>query len=101
VVAAYLDRQFQAVADRAVPLLAAAVPGVSPGELRERLRLLLDAVAMRYAAVPDPGEPADDVDTQLARLVTFGAAGLVAPPTPSPHKPVKPTKAKRTKPRSR
>jgi len=101
VVAAYLDRQFQAVADRAVPLLAAAVPGVSPGELRERLRLLLDAVAMRYAAVPDPGEPADDVDTQLARLVTFGAAGLVAPPTPSPHKPVKPTKAKRNKPRSR
>lgn len=94
VVAAYLDGQFTALTSRALPLLVAAVPGVAPDELRDRLRLLLDAVAMRYATVPEPGQPADDVDTQLARLVAFGAAGLAAPAT----KPSKPSKGKRRKP---
>ena len=41
-VADYLDRQFADLADRAVPLLAGAVPGVSPADLRLRLRLVLD-----------------------------------------------------------
>jgi AcrR family transcriptional regulator len=81
VVARYLDQQFTDLADRVVPMLAAAAPAVPADELRQRLRLVLDAVAMRYATAPDPGEAADDVDLDLARLVSFAAAGMVAPGT--------------------
>jgi AcrR family transcriptional regulator len=83
-VAEHLDRQFQALADRVAPLLSAAIPAVPDGELRVRLRLVLDAVAMLYATVPDRGAPGplgtDDVDEQVRRLVAFAAAGMAAPP---------------------
>jgi AcrR family transcriptional regulator len=83
-VADYLDRQFAQVAERAVPLLARTLPEVSADELRERLRLVLAAVAMAYATAPEPGATgplgADDVDEQVRRLVAFGAAGIAAPP---------------------
>ncbi len=86
-VADHLDRQFQALADRVLPLLSAAAPAVPAAELRQRLRLVLDAVAMLYATAPDRGEPGplgtDDVDEQVRRLVTFSAAGMLAPPVGS------------------
>jgi AcrR family transcriptional regulator len=84
VMAHYLDQQFQQLAERVVPMLAAAAPAVPTDELRQRLRLVLDAVAMRYATTPDPSSAADapdDVDLDLARLVSFTAAGMVAPGT--------------------
>ncbi len=81
VVAQYLDQQFNDLAERVLPLLAGAAPAVPTDELRQRLRLVLDAVAMRYATTPDPSEAADDVDLDLARLVSFTAAGMVAPGT--------------------
>jgi AcrR family transcriptional regulator len=83
-VAEHLDRQFQSLADRVLPLLSTAVPGVSVDELRLRLHLVLDGVAMLYATAPDRGEPGplgtDDVDEQVRRLVAFTAAGMAAPP---------------------
>ncbi len=83
VVADYLDRQFLVLSDRVLPMLAPMVPAVEPTDLRHRLRLLLDAVAMLYATAPDPGQPGplgtDDVDEQVRRLVTFAAGGLSAP----------------------
>ena len=86
VVADYLDRQFTATADRVVPMLTAAAPTVSTTELRQRLRLVLDSVAMLYATAPDPGQPGplgtDDVDEQVRRLVAFAAAGVTAPLAP-------------------
>jgi AcrR family transcriptional regulator len=81
VVAQYFDQQFNDLAERVVPLLAGAAPAVPVDELRQRLRLVLDAVAMRFATTPDPSEAADDVDLDLARLVSFAAAGMVAPGT--------------------
>jgi hypothetical protein len=72
------------LADRVLPLLAAAVPGTPVAELRQRLRLVLDGVAMVYATAPDRGEPGplgtDDVDEQVRRLVAFASAGMSAPP---------------------
>jgi AcrR family transcriptional regulator len=44
-VAEHLDRQSQALADRVVPMLSAALPEVSVLELRLRLGLVLDTVA--------------------------------------------------------
>ena len=80
----YLDRQFLELVDRVLPLLSRALPEVPIVELRSRLRLVLDCVAMLYATAPDPGHPAplgtDDVDGQVRRLVTFAAAGMAAPP---------------------
>jgi AcrR family transcriptional regulator len=85
-VADYLDRHFAATADRVLPMLASNVPGVSAAELRQRLRLVLDGVAMLYATAPDPGQPGplgtDDVDEQVRRLVAFAAAGVAAPVMP-------------------
>lgn len=83
VVSDYLDRQFTVLADRAVPLLAANLPEVGHAELRERLRLVLDAVAMLYARAAEPGESGplggDDVDEQLRRVVAFATGALSAP----------------------
>jgi AcrR family transcriptional regulator len=83
VVADYLDRQFLALTERVLPLLARAVPDVSAADLRRRLRLVLDAVAMLYATANDPGQPGplgtDEVDEQVRRLVAFAAGGLGAP----------------------
>jgi AcrR family transcriptional regulator len=83
VVADYLDRHFTATADRVLPMLAPNVTEVSAADLRLRLRLVLDSVAMLYATAPDPGQPGplgtDDVDEQVRRLVAFAAAGLTAP----------------------
>jgi AcrR family transcriptional regulator len=83
VVSDYLDRQFATVADRAVPVLAASLSEVGQGELRQRLRLVLDAVAMLYARAGEPGDPgplgADDVDEQLRRVVAFATGALSAP----------------------
>jgi hypothetical protein len=66
-----------------LPLLARALPDVSAADLRRRLRLVLDGVAMLYATANDPGEPGplgtDDVDEQVRRLVSFAAGGLSAP----------------------
>jgi len=84
-VADHLGRQFQTLADRVLPLLAKAVPTVPAGELRLRLRLVLDSVAMLYATAPDRGEPGplgtDAVDAQVRLLVAFAGAGVTAPPT--------------------
>jgi AcrR family transcriptional regulator len=84
-VAAYLDQQFQVLADRLLPLLAAAVPETPVAELRQRLRLVVDGLAMIYATVAERGQPGplgtDDVDEQVRRLVAFIAAGMAAPPT--------------------
>jgi AcrR family transcriptional regulator len=81
-VAEYLDRQFQELADRVVPMLVAALPDVPVTELRLRLRLILDGVAMLYATAPDPEQPGplgtDDIDEQLRRLVTFAAGAMAA-----------------------
>jgi AcrR family transcriptional regulator len=86
-VADHLDRQFTQLADRVLPLLVRSVPAVSVSELRIRLALVLDAVAMLYATAPDPGQPGplgtDDVDEQLRRLLAFAAAGVAAPPARS------------------
>jgi len=83
VVSDYLDRQFATVADRAVPMLAPNLPEVAPGELRDRLRLVLDAVAMLYAGAGEPAEPGplggQDVDEQLRRVVAFATGALSAP----------------------
>jgi len=83
-VAEHLDRQFQVLADRVLPLLAAAVPGTPVPELRQRLRLVTDSIAMIYATAPDRGQPGplgtDDLDEQVRRLVAFSAAGMAAPP---------------------
>lgn len=82
-VAAYLDRQFDELAGRVLPLLSAAVPAVPGVELRLRLRLVLDGVAMLYATAPDRGQPGtlgtDDVSEQVRQLVSFAAAGIAAP----------------------
>jgi len=79
----YLDRHFTELADGVLPMLAGAVPGVSPSDLRLRLRLVLDGVAMLYATAPDPGHlgplGTDDVDEQVRKLVAFAAAGVAAP----------------------
>jgi AcrR family transcriptional regulator len=85
VVAEYLDRQATAIVDRVLPLLAPTMADVDPAELRQRLRLVMDSVAMLYATVPDLGQPGplgtDDVDEQVRRMVAFAAAGVAAPPT--------------------
>ena len=56
---------------------------MSAADLRQRLRLVLDSVAMLYATAPDPGQPGplgtDDVDEQVRRLVAFAAAGVTGP----------------------
>ncbi len=52
VVADYLDRHFIATADRVLPMLVSNVPEVSAADLRQRLRLVLDGVAMLYATAP-------------------------------------------------
>ena len=56
---------------------------MSAPDLRQRLQLVLDGVAMLYATVPDPGHPgpldSDDVDEQVRRLVAFASAGVAAP----------------------
>jgi AcrR family transcriptional regulator len=79
----YLDRQFLELSDRVLPLLSTALPEVPTAELRTRLRLVLDCVAMLYAMAPDPGDAAplgtDDVDGQVRRLVSFASAGVAAP----------------------
>jgi AcrR family transcriptional regulator len=84
-VAGLLDQQFQVLADRLLPLLAAAVPSTPVAELRQRLRLVVDGLAMIYATVAERGQPGplgtDDVDEQVRRLVAFAAAGMAAPPT--------------------
>jgi AcrR family transcriptional regulator len=98
-VAALLERHAEAVAARAVPLLDAAV-GVD--EHRQRLRWVRAVAGSALAGaadVPadraDQRDPADEdgtadedtVDSQLARLVGFCAAGLAAPPTPPTQRP--------------
>jgi AcrR family transcriptional regulator len=84
-VAGHLDQQFQVLADRVLPLLAAAIPDTPVAELRQRLRLVVDGLAMIYATVAERGEPGplgtDDVDEQVRRLVAFTAAGMAAPPS--------------------
>jgi AcrR family transcriptional regulator len=71
--------------ERALPRLAAALPEVDPAELGVRLALVRVLVAGLFAAAPAPGGPgplaAVDVDDQVRRMVTFVAAGLVAPST--------------------
>ena len=83
VVADYLERQFTATAERVVPMLARNLPELSAPDLRQRLQLVLDGVAMLYATAPDPGHPGpldtDDVDEQVRRLVAFASAGVAAP----------------------
>jgi AcrR family transcriptional regulator len=99
----YLDRQFVELADRVLPLLSTALPAVPIAELRSRLGLVLDSVAMLYATAPDPGQPAplgtDDVDGQVRGLVAFAAAGMAAPPARRP--PARTTDQTRTSRRGR
>jgi AcrR family transcriptional regulator len=103
VVADYLDREFLALADRALPILTRVVPDVSVADLRLRLRLVLDGVAMLYATAPDPGQPGplgtDDIDEQVRRLVAFAAGGLGAP-APSAPGDVAPEKGRKRRKRS-
>ena len=82
-VAGFMDQQFQPIGARLFPLLESALPGVAPTELRIRMRLVVAVVTTMFATAPEPGEPGplgtDDIDEQLARLVTFLAPGLAAP----------------------
>lgn len=86
VIGDYLERQFAEVVERVLPMLAATVT-TDRDEVRQRLRLVFDGVAMLYATAPDPGQlgplGTGDVDEQVRRLVAFAAAGVVAP-TASP-----------------
>lgn len=83
-VAAFMDRQFDQVGARLFPLLQRALPDADPAELRMRMALVVAVVTVLFATAAPAGEPhplgADDVDTQLARLVAFLAPGLAAPP---------------------
>jgi AcrR family transcriptional regulator len=78
-----VDRQFEALADRVLPLVSTALPAIPEAELRLRLGLVLDSVAMLYATASDPGAAGvlgtDDLGTQVDRFVAFAAAGLAAP----------------------
>lgn len=85
-VASFMDQQFQPVGTRLFPLLERALPHVASAELRIRMRLVVAVVTVLFATAAEPGEPGplgtDDIDEQLARLVTFLAPGLAAAPTP-------------------
>ena len=78
-VARFLGRSF---AHRS-PVVAGSMPELSAADLRQRLHLVLDSVAMLYATAPDPGRPGpfdtDDVEEQVRRLVAFASAGVAAP----------------------
>jgi AcrR family transcriptional regulator len=103
IVADYLDREFLVLADRVLPMLVAALPDVSVADVRLRLRLVLDALAMLYATAPDPGQPGplgtDDVDEQVRRLVAFAAGGIGAP-VPAAAGDVTPEKSRKRRKRS-
>ncbi len=93
-IARFLGREWLAAApddgERAVALLARALPDVGRGELAVRLSLLRLSVAALFAgASPPPGPPplgSADVDEQVRRLVAFAGAGLAAPPVTRPGK---------------
>jgi hypothetical protein len=89
-VAALLERQFEAMAAGAVPLLDPAVPA---DELRQRLRWVRAAASAVLAGATEQ----DTVDGRLEWLVGFAAAGLSAPPTPIQASSGKVPKAKKRK----
>jgi AcrR family transcriptional regulator len=81
-VAALLERQFDALAAAALPLLDPVVP---VEELRERLRWVRAVASSVLAGAAEQ----DTVDDRLEWLVGFAAAGLSAPPAPRPSRPPK------------
>lgn len=90
-VAAYHREQFDRLAARLLPLLAESLPDLGPAELAGRLRWVFALVVAQFSAAGDGAA----VETQLARLVAFAAAGLAAPPSDPPAGP----KAKKPKKR--
>ena len=85
-VAALLERQFGALAAKAVALLDVATSG---DELRRRLRWVRAVAASVLATAPTDEDAEDEEDTdaedtvdgQVARVVAFCAAAVSAPPT--------------------
>jgi AcrR family transcriptional regulator len=88
VIGTAVARRADEVIAQALPALRRAVPGVGDDELTARLGLVLRCVQILYATAEESGGPgplgSDDVDEQVRRLVAFAAAGLCAPPSPTP-----------------
>lgn len=83
VVARFMAEQFDLLADRLVPLLSASLPELPAAELRQRLGLVMFALAAIFATAPEPGQPgplgSNDIAEQVARFGAFGAGALSAP----------------------
>ncbi len=66
-------------ADAFYPLLAAALPHLTPDELTWRMRQVVAVIVHQFATWPADGMDEAAAATVLARLVTFLAAALRAP----------------------
>ena len=84
-VAGFADDEFRPIAERLMPLLAAALPQVGPAELEVRVRLVVAIVTSLFATAAPAGEPGplgtDDVEEQLQILLAFCGPAVSAPPT--------------------